>query len=102
MVVILKQKAKKEEVVNLIDWIKKQGLDVHVVEGASKTILGLIGDTSKVDEDAVRANDIVENVRRISEPFKAANRKFHPDDTVVEVCGRKIGGGNFQVIAGHT
>ncbi len=100
MVVILKQKAKKEEVVNLIDWIKKQGLDVHVVEGASKTILGLIGDTSKVDEDAVRANDIVENVRRISEPFKAANRKFHPDDTVVEVCGRKIGGGNFQVIAG--
>lgn len=100
MVVILKQKAKKEEVISLIDWIKSQGLEVHIVEGQSTTILGLIGDTLVVDEDAIRANDIVANVRRISEPFKAANRKFHPDDTVVEVCGKKIGGGNFQVIAG--
>ncbi|RPF48536.1 3-deoxy-D-arabinoheptulosonate-7-phosphate synthase [Hydrogenoanaerobacterium saccharovorans] len=100
MVVILKQKAKKEEILTLIQWIKAQGIDVHIVEGTSTTILGLIGDTSLVDEDAIKANDIVANVRRISEPFKAANRKFHPNDTIVDVCGKKIGGGNFQVIAG--
>ncbi|WP_312641759.1 3-deoxy-7-phosphoheptulonate synthase [Hydrogenoanaerobacterium sp.] len=100
MVVILKQKAKKEDILSLIQWIKSQGVDVHIVEGESTTILGLIGDTSVMDEDVIKANDIVANVRRISEPFKAANRKFHPNDTVVEVCGRKIGGGNFQVIAG--
>lgn len=100
MVVILKQQAKKEDVSSFIAWIEQQGLDVHLVEGKSTTILGLIGDTSVIDEDTVRANDIVANVRRISEPFKAANRKFHPDDTVVDIGGRKIGGGNFQVIAG--
>ena len=100
MVVILKQKADPAKVESLITWMKRQGVEVKEMVGTGTTILGLIGDTASVDEDAIRANEIVENVRRISEPFKAANRKFHPEDTVIEVCGRKLGGGHFQVAAG--
>ena len=68
--------------------------------GAQTTIIGLVGDTSRVDIDLIRANDLVENVTRVSEPFKAANRKFHPDDTHIPVEGRLIGEGTFHVIAG--
>lgn len=100
MVVILKQQAKKEDVAAFVSWVQQQGLDAHLVEGKSTTIIGLIGDTSLVDEDSIRANRIVASVKRISEPFKASNRKFHPDDSIIDICGRKIGGGNFQVIAG--
>ncbi len=101
MVVILKDNAEKKKVKNLTDWLENQGLAVHSVEGEYQTILGLIGDTSKVDIDLIQGLDIVSNVKRISEPYKAANRKFHPDDTVIEVGdGIKIGGGNFQYFAG--
>ena len=75
-------------------------LNIHVSEGAHHTVLGLIGDTTVVDIDLISALDIVEDVKRIAEPFKNANRKFHPDDMVIDVCGRKIGGGNFCLIAG--
>ena len=75
-------------------------LDVHVSEGQEVTVLGLIGDTSRVDMELLNSLEIVETVKRVSEPFKQANRKFHPHDTVIDVGGVKIGGGNFAMMAG--
>ncbi len=100
MVVILKNNSEQEQRQNLINWLESLGLGVHTVNGEFQTILGLIGDTSKVDIDLISGLDIVQSVKRISEPFKNANRKFHPDDTVIDINGIKIGGGNFQIIAG--
>ncbi len=100
MIVVLKNNVDKNQVDSLISWLKGEGVDTHLSVGKYQTILGLVGDTSNVDEDLLSGLDIVESVKRISEPFKNANRKFHPDDTVIEVAGRKIGGGNFQIIAG--
>ena len=100
MVIILKQDAKQDEVNELLDWIKAQNVEPKTMIGESQRILGLIGNTQAVDIDAVTTFPAVESVRRIAEPYKLANRKFHPHDTVVDVSGYKIGGGNFQVIAG--
>lgn len=100
MIVILKQNADKAQLAQLENWIRERGLDIHKSEGVNSTILGLVGDTSKIDIDLVGALEIVENVKRVSEPYKNANRKFHPKDTVIDVGGVKIGGGNFAVIAG--
>jgi len=100
MVILLKQNPDQKQLDNLIHWLKGLGIETKFTVGHHSTILGLLGDTSIIDIDLVRALDIVENVMRIQEPYKNANRKFHPDDTVVDVCGRKIGGGNFQIIAG--
>lgn len=100
MVVILKDHAEQAKVKTLTDWLENQGLAVHEVVGRYQTILGLIGDTSKVDIDLIAGLDIVQTVKRISEPYKNANRKFHPDDTVIDIGGVKIGGGNFQFFAG--
>lgn len=100
MIVILKQNADQAQLAQLENWIRAEGLDIHKSEGVNSTILGLVGDTSKIDIDLLGALDIVENVKRVSEPYKSVNRKFHPKDTVVDVGGVKIGGGNFAVIAG--
>lgn len=100
MVVLLKENPDAKQLENLMAWLKGQQLEVHVSEGKHQTILGLVGDTSRVDMDLIGALDIVEDVKRIQEPYKNANRKFHPKDTVVDVSGRKIGGGHFQIIAG--
>ena len=100
MVVILKNEVDPKKVENLTKWLHEQNLVVNEVVGHYQTILGLIGDTSRVDIDLIHSLDIVEDVRRISEPYKCANRKFHPDDTVIDVEGYKIGGGNFQFFAG--
>ena len=100
MVVVLKQSTTKEKREQLIEWLKKQGLQIHISEGERYTILGLVGDTSRVDMDLVESLEIVDSVKRVSEPFKCCNRKFHPDDTVVEVGSVKIGGGHFTLIAG--
>ncbi len=100
MIVILKQNADQAQLTQLESWIRERGLDIHRSEGVNSTILGLVGDTSKIDIDLLGALDIVENVKRVSEPYKSANRKFHPMDTVIDVGGVKIGGGNFAVIAG--
>jgi len=100
MIAVLKNSATKEQVENLVEWFSKQGLKVHQSQGDYCTILGLIGDTTMVDIDLLQGLDIIESVTRISEPFKKANRKFHPEDTVVDVGGIKIGGGNIQFIAG--
>ncbi len=100
MIIIVKQKHDEKQLNNLVKWIKNQGLGVDLSVGAHSTILGVVGDTSKVDIDLVRSLDIVENVKRIQEPFKCANRKFHPEDTIVDINGIKVGGDNFQIIAG--
>ena len=100
MIVVLKNNAAEEKRENLISWLKQMGVDIHLSTGEYQTVLGLIGDTSRIDTDLIESLDIVEAVKRISEPFKSANRKFHPDDTVIEVRGTKIGGGNFAIMAG--
>jgi 3-deoxy-7-phosphoheptulonate synthase len=100
MVVLLKNNADETQLSNLISWLASLGIDVHRSDGKYETVLGLIGDTSKIDTDFIESLGIVSKVTRISEPFKNANRNFHPEDTVVDVAGYKIGGGNFQIIAG--
>jgi len=100
MIVVLKDKPNQKQLDNLIQWLKSLNLDINYSQGKNTTILGLIGDTSVVDIDLISALDIVEDVKRITEPYKNANRKFHPQDTVVDVNGIKIGGGNFRIIAG--
>ena len=100
MVVILKPGVQTEKRDQLIGWLKKQNLDVHISEGEAYTVLGLVGDTSRVDMDLIDSLDIVDSVKRVSDPFKCCNRKFHPDDTIVQVGDVKIGGGNFVLIAG--
>ena len=103
MVVILKEKHRQDQLDNLTNWLKSLGIDIHVSTGANQTILGLIGDTSGIDINLIKALDIVEDVKRIQEPYKNANRKFHPDDSVIVIDKEKdikIGGGNFQMIAG--
>jgi len=100
MIIILKQNPAPKQLESLKEWIKKMGLDIHESRGTQSTILGLVGDTSVVDIDLIGAMEIVETVKRIQEPYKAANRKFHPADTIVEFGGAKVGGGNFLMIAG--
>ncbi len=100
MIITLKSPHDKEQTDSLISWIKGLGLDVHESNGVESTILGLIGDTSKVDIELIRSLDIVDSVNRIQEPFKNANRKFHPEDSIIDVSGVKFGGNNFQIIAG--
>jgi 3-deoxy-7-phosphoheptulonate synthase len=100
MVIKLKQNYEQRQLDNLLIWLEELNIKTSLVKGEQSTILGLIGDTSIVDIEMVKAIGIVENVMRIQEPYKAANRKFHPDDTIIEVSGRQIGGNNFTVIAG--
>ncbi len=100
MIVVLKDNPNQKQLDNLIQWLKSLQLEINYSQGKNTTILGLIGDTSTVDIDLIAALDIVADVKRITEPYKNVNRKFHPEDTVVDVSGVKIGGGNFQIIAG--
>ncbi len=100
MIIVLKQNTDKKQYDKLAQWLRGMNLSLHESSGMHSTIIGLVGDTSVVDIDLIGAMDIVESVKRIQEPFKAANRKFHPPDTVIETRGAKIGGGNFCIIAG--
>ena len=101
MIILLKDKVSEKQVKNLTNWLESSGFKLDISKGAHQTIIGLIGDTSRVDMDLIASLDIVEGVKRIQEPFKSANRKFHEDDTVIDIDGRaKIGGGHFLMIAG--
>ncbi len=100
MIILLKDKVNEKQVKNLTNWLEGIGFELHISKGQHQTIIGLIGDTSRVDMDLIGSLDIVDSVKRIQEPFKSANRKFHEDDSVVDCGGVKIGGGNFQIIAG--
>ena len=100
MIAVLKQGTDEQKMNSLIDWLRARGLDVHISRGEFHTVLGLIGDTAHLDTELLESLEIVESVKRVSDPFKSANRKFHPDDTVVSVGDVKIGGGHFAVMAG--
>jgi len=100
MIIILKHEARQEQIDKLQDFLTRMGLGIHMSQGEHSTIMGLIGDTSRVDADLIASLDAVEGVRTIQEPYKKANRKFHPEDSVIDCGGVKVGGGMFQVIAG--
>lgn len=100
MIITLKSNADQSAVNELVKTLEKQGLQIQPIQGTNYTVIGLIGDTSKVDKRAIESMDIVDKVARIQEPFKSVNRKFHPNDTIVDVSGVKIGGGHFAIIAG--
>ena len=100
MIAVLKSGTNDKQIDNLSSWLKAQGLDVHISKGSEHTVIGLIGDTSKVDAELIESLEIVESVKRISEPFKSANRKFHPDDSVIQVGNTSVGGSIFSIMAG--
>ena len=100
MIAVLKRGTSEKQIESLTSWIEAQGLAVHLSKGEFQTIVGLIGDTTRIDEDLLRSLDIIETVKRISEPFKSANRKFHPDDSVVKVESTSVGGDIVAVMAG--
>ena len=100
MILVLNENYEQKQFDNLISWLKSKDFELHVSKGLESTVVGLIGDTSSLDTDMMESLDIVKLVKRVSEPYKSANSKFHPLDTVVEVGDAKIGGGNFSIIAG--
>ena len=100
MIVVLKKNPNPEQLDSLIAWLQDKGITIHTSLGAAHTILGLVGDTSCLDIDLISALDIVEDVKRVQEPYKNANRKFHPEDTVVKVGNTQIGGGTLTIMAG--
>ena len=100
MVIVLKNNASEEQVAELVEWLHRFDVKTNLVTGVHSRIIGLIGDTTSIDLDDVRAKEVVESVKRVQEPYKNTNRRFHPEDTVIEVCGRHIGGGELNVIAG--
>ena len=100
MIILLKKNSPREKIDELLNRFHKLNIKTQEIHGVHESIIGLIGDTSALDPEDYKSMDIVASVKRIQEPYKKANRKFHPDDTIVDVCGRKIGGGHFQVIAG--
>lgn len=100
MIIVLKNRATQEKTEELITWLQSKHLDVHISNGHYQTVLGLVGDTSRIDTDLLEGLEIVEKVQRISEPFKKANRKFHEDDSVIPVGTGLIGGGSFAIMAG--
>ena len=101
MIAVLKNGVAQKQIDSFCDWIKAQGVGVHVYNGEFQTVVGLIGDTTKIDAEMLSGLDIVDSVKRISDPFKSANRKFHPDNSVIDISGKTTVGGNiFAVIAG--
>ena len=100
MIITLKKEAPKQEVDKLLKKFENMDLQVTLIQGANYNVFGLVGDTSKVDEKSVLANPIVFNVQRVAEPYKLANRMFHPEDTIVDVNGIKVGGNKIVMIAG--
>ncbi len=100
MIAVIKDGVSENQVENLIHWLEGQNISVHISKGEYNTVLGLVGDTRNIDMELLENLEIVQSVTRITEPFKSVNRKFHPDDTVVDVSGVKIGSGSFAIIAG--
>lgn len=100
MIAVLKKETTEKQLHDLIDWLESMNLKVHLSKGDYTTIVGLVGDTSNIDRELLESLDIVEAVKTISEPFKKANRKFHPKDSIIDVGGVKVGGGHFAVMAG--
>ena len=101
MIIALKKNIRQEDRAQLISWLESYGVKTHISEGEYQTVVGLVGDTTRIDTDLISGLEIVDSVTRISEPFKKANRKFHPDDSVIRITEEAaFGGGHFQIIAG--
>ena len=100
MIAVIKKNTTEAQMNHLINWLKEQNVDVHISNGVDYTVLGLVGDTSRIDIDLLDSLEIIESVKRVAEPFKQCNRKFHPEDTIIDINGVKIGGGHFAIIAG--
>ncbi|MBE6534985.1 MAG: 3-deoxy-7-phosphoheptulonate synthase [Ruminococcaceae bacterium] len=100
MIAVLKHGTTDKQIESISNWLKSQGLDVHISRGSEHTVIGLIGDTRKIDAELLESLEIVDSVKRISEPFKSANRKFHPDDSIIKVDNTTVGGNVFAIMAG--
>ena len=100
MIVVLKPNPNPEQVQGFISWLEGKGIAVHKSVGVNETVFGLVGDTASLDIGLIAALDIVEDVKRIVEPYKDANRKFHPEDPVIPVGNTPIGGGTLTIMAG--
>lgn len=100
MIIVLKPRTKQQELERVVNLIKSKGLDTHIVEGAGQTIIGCIGDTTKIDSKLFEVNPSVDKVMHVQEPYKLANRAFHPEDSIVDVSGVKVGGEHLAMIAG--
>lgn len=100
MILVLKQKATQSEIEGLKKNLRARGLGIHESKGENTTIIGLVGDTSHMSEESLLANPVISKVMRVNEPYKMANRKFHPEDTIISCEGQKIGGNNFAIMAG--
>lgn len=100
MIIVLKPRTKQQEIDRVINLIKSKGLDTHIVEGTEMTIIGCIGDTTKIDSKLFEVNPYVDKVMHVQEPYKLANRAFHPEDSIVDVSGVKVGGDHLAMIAG--
>ena len=100
MIVVLKNNTDKASYDTLVKWLTAKGVEVHEIEGSMHTVLGLVGDTSGIDIELVRSMEMVDDVKRVQEPYKQAGRKFHPDDTIVSTGDTHIGGGDLHIIAG--
>jgi len=100
MIIILRENPNMSQLQYLISWLEGHGLEVHRADSEGRPMLGLVGDTSKLDCDLILSMDIVEDIKHIKEPFKSANRKFHPQDSVIDCGGVLLGSGHFQIIAG--
>ena len=100
MIITVKKEAKKQDIDLLIQKLELQGVQVHLILGENYNVFGLVGDTSKLDEKNLLANPIITDIQRVSQPYKLANRMFHPEDTIVNVNGIEIGGKKIVMIAG--
>lgn len=100
MIIVLKPRTKQQEIDRVLNLIKSKGLDTHIVEGSEMTIIGCIGDTTRIDAKLFEVNPSVDKVMHVQEPYKLANRAFHPEDSIIDVSGVRIGGTNLAMIAG--
>ena len=100
MIIVLKPRTKQQEIDRVLNLIKSKGLDTHIVEGSEMTIIGCIGDTTRIDSKLFEVNPSVDKVMHVQEPYKLANRAFHPEESIVDVSGVKVGGGHLAMIAG--
>ena len=100
MIILLKKNADETQVENLKSLLKSKNIEPHVSKGSMQTLIGCVGDVAHIDPSLIEALDVVESVQRIQEPYKAANRKFHPEDSAIDCSGVKVGAGSFAVIAG--
>ncbi|MBS5113922.1 MAG: 3-deoxy-7-phosphoheptulonate synthase, partial [Coprobacillus cateniformis] len=100
MIIVFKVKAKDEDLKRVVDKVERLGLTAHVSKGEETTIVGLVGDTTRVDPKQIEVDEAVEKVMHVSEPYKLANRAFHPDDSIIDVSGVKVGGDHLALIAG--